>query len=129
MAVVACSHCGTKNRVDEGAVSSRRPVCGKCETVLDVTAPRRNASGNFRQGDTIGPYRLVDQIGRGGFGEVWLAEKTGLVTVRFALKLPKDDDIDSRIFRQEASIWVQASGHTNIVPIVEADVHEVRRNG
>lgn len=129
MAVVTCLNCGAKNRVDEDTVSRLQPVCGRCETVLSVTTPHKGSSAMFRKGDVVGHYTLVHRIGRGGFGEVWLAEKTGLVTIRFALKLPKDDDIDSAIFKQEASIWVQASGHTNIVPIVEADVHSVKRDG
>jgi serine/threonine protein kinase len=130
MAVVTCSNCGTKNRVDGGAVAFGRPVCGKCATVLNETAAEsRTSSSRFRKGDIVGPYTLLQQIGRGGFGEVWLAEKKGLVTISFALKLPKDDDIDAAIFKQEAAIWVQASGHPNIIPIVEADVHSVKRDG
>ena len=38
MAVVACAQCGARNRVDEGAAASRRPVCGRCGTALDVAA-------------------------------------------------------------------------------------------
>lgn len=36
MAVITCSSCGAKNRVDEGAAAHRQPVCGKCGTELDV---------------------------------------------------------------------------------------------
>src|ERR671919_345825 len=38
MAIISCSNCGTKNRVDEGAASQMQPVCGKCGTALDVRA-------------------------------------------------------------------------------------------
>ena len=83
----------------------------------------------FQPGDTIGSYVLVRRIGEGAFGDVWLAEKTGLVKTKFALKLPKGSDIDTQVFGEEAEVWAQVSGHTNVVPIIEADTHAVRRNG
>ena len=38
MTVVTCARCGTKNRVDERAAATQRPVCGKCGAALEVTA-------------------------------------------------------------------------------------------
>jgi serine/threonine protein kinase len=53
----------------------------------------------------LGPYKLVNKIGRGAFGVVWLAEKqTSIATTRFALKLSRDEDIDLEAFKQEAAI-------------------------
>jgi serine/threonine protein kinase len=73
----------------------------------------------------IGPYNLVNKLGHGTFGVVWLAEKqTAIATTRVALKLPRDVDIDLEMFRYEAAIWVQASGHTNVLPLIDADVYD-----
>jgi serine/threonine protein kinase len=68
---------------------------------------------------------LLRKIGRGAFGVVWLAERqTAIATTQFALKLPRDEDIDLEAFKQEAAIWVQASGHENVVSLIEADIYD-----
>ena len=38
---------------------------------------------------TIGPYRLLQLVGEGGMGEVWLAEQTHPVRRKVALKVIK----------------------------------------
>ncbi len=79
----------------------------------------------FHVNDRIGPYILIRFLGRGGFGEVWLAEKRTLVaTTECALKMPLGQDIDLEEVKQEASVWIQASGHPNIIGLIDADVHD-----
>ncbi len=79
----------------------------------------------IQAGDTIGPYTLIRPLGRGGFGEVWLAERrSSLLTTRVALKLALDSAIDIDAVRDEAQIWLKASGHTNIVPVLEAEIYD-----
>lgn len=79
----------------------------------------------FRKGDKIGPYTLLEKLGRGGFGVVWLAEKKSALTVtQVALKLPNDDDIELDAISREADLWVQASGHPNVLPIIDADIYD-----
>lgn len=78
-----------------------------------------------KPGDTIGPYTLVRKLGRGAFGVVWLAEKrTVLATTQVALKLPNDEDVDLDAVKQEASLWVRASGHPNVLTFMDADVYD-----
>jgi serine/threonine-protein kinase len=73
----------------------------------------------------IGPYKLVRKIGRGAFGVVWLAERqSAIAATQVALKLPRDEDIDLEAFKQEAVIWVHASGHPNVVSLIEADIYD-----
>lgn len=76
-------------------------------------------------GDKIGPYILIRKLGTGAFGAVWLSEKrTAIATTRFALKLPREEDVDTDSFKREAAVWVHASGHPNVLPIIEADVYD-----
>lgn len=78
----------------------------------------------LQAGDKIGPYVLVRKLGQGSFGVVWLAERHGMVKTQFALKMPLDNEIDLESFRAEAAIWAKATGHINVLPIIEADVYD-----
>ncbi len=74
--------------------------------------------------DKIGPYTLISKLGRGAFGVVWLAEKRGLITTRFALKLPNEEEVVLAAVEKEASVWLHAGGHPNVLPIIEADIYD-----
>ncbi len=77
----------------------------------------------FHKGQKIGSYKLLTKIGKGGFGEVWLAEKRSeLVTKKVAVKLPLEDQVNLETIKQEAELWEQASGHANVLPIIDADI-------
>lgn len=78
-----------------------------------------------RIGNRIGPYTLISKVGKGACGVVWLAERrTNLSTTKVAVKMPLDDDVDLNAIRQEADLWSRASGHANILPIIEANVYD-----
>jgi serine/threonine protein kinase len=47
----------------------------------------RAQSVAVRAAQTIGPYRLLEPIGEGGMGEVWLAEQARPVRRKVALKI------------------------------------------
>src|SRR5262245_8739731 len=55
---------------------------------VDPAAATHGASDNIA-GSIIGPYRLAEPIGEGGFGTVWLAEQRSPVVRQVALKILK----------------------------------------
>lgn len=73
-------------------------------------------------GELIGRYRLIELLGSGGFGNVWLAEQTEPIHRRVALKLIKPG-MDSReiIARFEAERQTLAlMDHPNIARVLDA---------
>ncbi len=74
-----------------------------------------------KRGDFIGPYKLLEQIGEGGFGTVWRAEQTRPVHREVAVKLIKAG-MDSReiIGRFEAERQALAMmDHPNIARMLD----------
>jgi serine/threonine protein kinase len=82
-----------------------------------------------RAGAFIGPYRLIEQIGEGGFGVVYLAEQDRPVRRRVALKIIKPG-MDTRqvIARFEAERQALAlMDHSNIAKVFDAGATETGR--
>ncbi|MES2469772.1 MAG: tetratricopeptide repeat protein [Verrucomicrobiota bacterium] len=73
-------------------------------------------------GERIGRYRLLQQIGEGGFGTVWMAEQVEPVTRRVALKIIKAGmDTKEVIARFEAERQALAMmDHPNIAKVFDA---------
>ncbi|MGI8602420.1 MAG: protein kinase domain-containing protein [Verrucomicrobiales bacterium] len=77
----------------------------------------------------IGRYKLLEKLGEGGFGEVWMAEQREPVKRRVALKIIKPG-MDSRqiVARFEAERQALAMmDHANIARIFDADVTDTGR--
>ena len=82
-------------------------------------------SDGDQPGDVVGPYRLLRELGSGGMGVVWLAERTdGLINRPVALKLPhgawKRAGLAERMAR-EREILATLS-HPNIAHLYDAGV-------
>ena len=79
----------------------------------------------FQAGQKFGQYVLVRKLAKGGFGEVWLAEKRSqLVTKKVAAKLPHAGQFNFEAIRQESTLWEKASGHPNVLPLIDADIYD-----
>jgi serine/threonine protein kinase len=86
----------------------------------------------MKTGDTIGKYRLVSRLGRGGMGEVWLATATGYggftKTVVLKTLLPElaSDPLFVELLAREAKTC-SALSHPNLIEVFDftkqADVY------
>jgi serine/threonine protein kinase len=78
----------------------------------------------------IGPYRLIRELGRGGMGSVWLAERTdGSLKRQIALKLPHSSLPQRQLaerFGRERDI-LAALNHPHIARLYDAGVTEEGR--
>src|SRR5262245_28678469 len=93
---------------------------------LESPAPELDATRDLpqfteRPGAVIGPYKLLEQIGEGGFGVVFLAEQAKPVRRKVALKVLKPG-MDTRqvVARFEAERQALAlMDHTNIAKVFD----------
>ena len=82
-----------------------------------------------RPGDAVGPYRLLSELGRGGMGAVWLAERAdGQPRRKIALKLPHigwAPGLAARLARERDILASLA--HPNIARLYDAGVDQLGR--
>ena len=82
------------------------------------------APPGLRGGSLVGAYRLIEEIGRGGMGTVWLAERAdGSIDRRVALKLPRlvwGDAFAERLARERQIL--AALEHQHIARLYDAGV-------
>jgi serine/threonine protein kinase/WD40 repeat protein len=97
--------------------------------VVVESSPATAQSPSERSGTQIGAYKLLQQIGEGGFGIVFMAEQTEPVRRRVALKVIKPG-MDTRqvIARFEAERQALAvMDHPNIARVLDAGATETGR--
>jgi serine/threonine-protein kinase len=71
------------------------------------------------KGQTLGKYRILSQLGSGGFGSVYLAEDTW-IDKRVALKVPHRQNLDFGELLREPRLLASVN-HPNIVAITTAE--------
>jgi serine/threonine protein kinase/Flp pilus assembly protein TadD len=125
-----------RQRVDQ-LVHAHRAMGNIAATIVDddaeVPSPVKDASPARLSlegpGSTIGPYRLLEQIGEGGFGIVYMAEQLQPVRRKVALKIIKPG-MDSRLVvaRFEAERQALAlMDHPNIAHVYDGGTTETGR--
>src|SRR6185503_7805169 len=86
-----CSGCGA-----ELPAGSMFVTCAPCMLAIGLNASAQVSVGQEPGGgDRIGPYKLLEKIGEGGCGLVYMAEQQEPIRRRVALKLIKPG-MDSR---------------------------------
>jgi serine/threonine-protein kinase len=71
------------------------------------------------RGQTLGKYRILEPLGSGGFGTVYLAEDTW-IDKRVALKVPHRQNLDFGELLKEPRL-LASLGHPNIVQVITAE--------
>ena len=104
------------NSDDEHVVESAQTSTAFCGTAV----PHERAAGQH-----IGPYRLIRELGRGGMGVVWLAERAdGQHTRQVALKMPLVENLNWLLaarFARERNILASLE-HPGIARLYDAGV-------
>jgi serine/threonine protein kinase len=129
--------CGDDARVRE-QVASLLSALERAGTFL-ADAPVETASvppqavasdqASSAAGSAIGPYKLLQLLGEGGFGEVWMAQQESPVRRRVALKILKLGMDSRRViarFEQERQA-LALMDHPNIARVFDAGTSETGR--
>ena len=92
----------------------------ECQRLLEALWPRSSSSA-FELPEAFGRFSIVRELGRGGFGIVFLAEDTVLGR-RVALKVPRPEVLVTPEFRRRFLREAEAASrldHPHIVPVYE----------
>ena len=111
-----------ESAAEENFLSARAEVSPELQAELTRFKPEQ-------VGDRIGPYKLREQIGEGGFGAVWVAEQEFPIRRTVALKIIKlgmdTTDVVAR-FEQERQALAMMD-HPHIARVFEAGATELGR--
>ena len=118
-----CGECGTPLAADGGC-----PVCA-LKRALALSGQGAEAQVIEQAGDRIGRYKLLEKIGEGGYGVVYMAEQAEPIRRRVALKIVKlGMDTRQVIARFEAERQALAlMDHPNIAKVLDAGATDTGR--
>lgn len=110
-----------RHRVDRLIAAHELP-----DSILDRTESRFQADAIELAGQSIGPYKILQKIGEGGMGTVYMAEQKHPVKRRVAIKIIKAGMNTKQVLaRFEAERQALAMmDHPNIAKVLEAGMTE-----
>ena len=120
---VKCPHCSKPIEIVATDSTTEVVTCPSCgSNVSDGTQTLVQIRSSVR---TLGRFELIEMLGRGYFGEVWLAEDTELHR-KVAVKIPRtaemNDDAVERFLREAKA--AASLKHPNIVAVHEFGKHD-----
>lgn len=107
------------------AASERASVLDQAPQVRSTAGTDIAATGPMAAGTRVGVWRIVQMIGRGGMGEVYLAERAdGGFAQQAAIKLLHGDAAQhAERFEEERRILAQLT-HPNIARLLDGGLHD-----
>jgi WD40 repeat protein/serine/threonine protein kinase len=126
----ACGHdAGLRGQVEELLKAHQQPGAFMGRPAPDLFTTAAGGVPAECPGAMVGPYKLLEQIGEGGFGVVFMAEQARPVRRRVALKMLKPGmDSGQVVARFEAERQVLAlMDHPHIAKVLDAGQTETGR--
>ena len=109
---VRCPNCHDSTEVDDSTALSA-VQCASCGSKLSLVADQ-TLTYTETETKTIGHFELVDEIGSGAFGSVWMAKDTQLDR-SVAVKIPRKGQLDPVRSRYSAERQFTATTRVKVV--------------